>query len=170
MILHGRFFRYLKRDPKGPKHAKHIAVESTVKPVGKNACAQIGKNIATFLRLENPDNYTGQCWRGTATTFCADAGMSAQQTRAVTGHSSERSLQVYVDNSTVQKHIAASAISLDKTSLSSGNNTTLKRKRERDEEERESRKRINVTINMSNSTCHNISIKTGADDSESESE
>jgi len=76
--------------PDGP-----LRFKSTVKPIGKNPCTQVGKNIATFLKLPDPDKYTGQCWRGTSASFCADAGLTTQ---ALTGHKS------------VQKQIAANAI------------------------------------------------------------
>ena len=101
----GRLFRYLL--PDGP-----LRFKSTVKPIGKNPCTQVGKNIATFLKLPDPDKYTGQCWRGTSASFCADAGLTTQQIMAVTGHKSEKALQVYVDNSKVQKQIAANAIAV----------------------------------------------------------
>jgi len=88
--------------------ASHFAAK---RPVGKNTISTYGKRIATMLRLENPDGYTGHCWRRTATTLCAEAGLSIPQMKAVTGHRSDTVLQGYIDNSILMKRKAADAIS-----------------------------------------------------------
>lgn len=48
-------------------------------PIGKNVCASVGKQIASFLHLPNANSYTGQCWRGTTATILADEGFTAQE-------------------------------------------------------------------------------------------
>ena len=53
----GRLFRYLSFDTKR-------GLWGTEKPVGQNILTNCGKEIASYLRLENPHLYTGQCWRG----------------------------------------------------------------------------------------------------------
>jgi hypothetical protein len=75
----GRFFRYLTVDKKTGQ------LVSTNKQIGQHTCENFGKDIARFLELDNPDSYTGQCWRGTASTFLADAGLSEKQIQGVTG-------------------------------------------------------------------------------------
>lgn len=64
---------------------------------------------------------------------------------------SERSLQVYVANSTVQKDRAAEAISLAgvKRKESGPSGGAVKAK---------AQKLVNITINMNNSTCGGMSI------------
>jgi len=62
--------------------------------------------------LKNPHKYTGQCWRGTAATVLADAGYSKPQIKAVTGHKSDKAVDVYIANSSVQKSAAAHALSI----------------------------------------------------------
>ena len=58
---------------------------STNRRIGEHVCEEFGKKIATLLRLENPNSYTGQCWRGTACTLMADEGMTAKQIQGVSG-------------------------------------------------------------------------------------
>ena len=45
-----------------------------------------GKKIATLLKLEDPDAYTGQCWRGTSCTILANNGFAKDQIKRVSGH------------------------------------------------------------------------------------
>ena len=40
--------------------------------MGKNMLYSIGKNVATRLGIENPDSYTGHCFRRTSATMAAD--------------------------------------------------------------------------------------------------
>mmetsp|Transcript_28180 Transcript_28180/g.38777 ORF Transcript_28180/g.38777 Transcript_28180/m.38777 type:complete len:425 (-) Transcript_28180:163-1437(-) len=101
----GRFFRKLLSNS-----VRGIYPSNT--PIGKNSCASVGKQIATFLELPNPQSYTGQCWRGTAATILADEGFTAQEIKRVTGHKSDAALQVYVDNSKVSKDKAAKALAV----------------------------------------------------------
>jgi hypothetical protein len=153
-IREGRFFRYLQLS----KCTRKMYV-STAKPIGINVCAAVGKDIATFLNLPNPERFTGQCWRGTASTFLADHGHTAAQIRAVTGHSSEKSLQVYVDNSNIQKLATASSLSLNGPVKS----ISVKRKRCTDKGGNN-----NIYITMNNSTAANISINQSKDDEDVE--
>mmetsp|Transcript_3078 Transcript_3078/g.4273 ORF Transcript_3078/g.4273 Transcript_3078/m.4273 type:complete len:429 (+) Transcript_3078:47-1333(+) len=101
----GRFFRKLFQNKVRGIYAGKLAI-------GKNTCASVGKQIASFLNLPNPSNYTGQCWRGTAATLLADEGLTTKEIQRVTGHKSEKSLQVYVDNSKVAKNKVASALAI----------------------------------------------------------
>jgi hypothetical protein len=102
----GRLFRYLIHD----KITNQL--KGTIKPIGKNSCAKFGQLIATMLDLPFPSRYSGQCWRGTTATLCADAGMTTQEIKNVTGHKSTRALDVYVGNSGIAKTKTADALSL----------------------------------------------------------
>jgi len=53
----GRIFRYLQFN-------KKLGLHGTDKPIGENVLRNCGKEIANYLNLENPNKYTGQCWRG----------------------------------------------------------------------------------------------------------
>lgn len=50
-------------------------LRATKQKVGKNVVADIGKQIAEILQLENPDKYTGHCWRRTSITMMTNSGM-----------------------------------------------------------------------------------------------
>ena len=67
--------------------------------------------IISVLKLE-------QCWRGTECTFIADEGRTAEQMKAVSGHQTTSALQVYVNNSKIQKEAAARSVSLNPVSVS----------------------------------------------------
>ena len=95
------------------------------RPVGKNTISSYGKRIATMLRLENPDGYTGHCWRRTATTLCAEAGLSIPQMKAVTGHRSDTVLQGYIDNSILMKRKALITINFINSTLTAQENAPL---------------------------------------------
>ena len=81
----------------------------------------MGKKIAELLGLKNPQRYTGQCWRGTAATVLADAGFSKPQIKAVTGHKSDKAVDVYIANSMVQKSSSVHALSINKRPRTEGN-------------------------------------------------
>lgn len=100
----GRFFRYLQPIKDSAE------IRSTVKPVGKTPCAQVGIQVAKFLKLPNFEKYTGQTWRGTAATLCADAGLCDSEIQNVTGHKSVTSLKVYIAKSEPQKLKVAAAL------------------------------------------------------------
>ncbi len=99
-----RFFRRLMR------HCDSIV--ATRNHLGKNGAAEIGKRIARLLNLPNADDYTGRCFRRSSLTFCADAGMSSSQMKALSGHKSTAVLERYVEQSNVQKRTAAESVSL----------------------------------------------------------
>jgi hypothetical protein len=43
-------------------------------PIGKNTLADIGKTVAAFLDLPEPQKYTGHCFRHSTAQQAADAG------------------------------------------------------------------------------------------------
>ena len=62
----GRFFRNYNVKAK----------RFTCQPMGRNMIASIPKFIANYLNLENPEQYTGHCFRRSAATVLADSGAS----------------------------------------------------------------------------------------------
>lgn len=44
--------------------------------IGRHKMLSLPRQIATFLNLENPELYTGHCFRRTSATFLADSGAS----------------------------------------------------------------------------------------------
>lgn len=72
--------------------------------------------MAKLLGLPYAEEYTGHCWRRTAITMMADAGMSAPQICAASGHKSQAVAQGYVDNSEYSKRKASEALAVGKKS------------------------------------------------------
>jgi len=93
-----RLFRKLKW-AKGPGSA----IIATNSPLGINSLRNVGTQIAQWLIEQGvelshePKAYTGHTWRRTSITWCADAGLSLPQIKAVSGHKSDTVVQGYID-------------------------------------------------------------------------
>lgn len=74
----GRFFRVLK-------YGADSTIVGTFKVVGKNTFSDTAKRIARLLGLDQPDLYTGHCFRRSAATMCAEMGMTLPEIKLVTG-------------------------------------------------------------------------------------
>lgn len=81
--------------------------------IGKNTAAEFGKDIAKVLNLPNPGRYTGHCWRATSLTWAANAGLSVNQMKSISGHQSDSVIEGYIRNSTFMKHTTSAALALD---------------------------------------------------------
>jgi integrase len=68
--------------------------------VGKGFLANLGRDIAKSLGLANWQQFTGHCWRRTAITWGANAGMTLSQLKAMSGHHSDTVVQVRVTRCT----------------------------------------------------------------------
>lgn len=51
----------------------------TVQVVGKHKIARMPKDIATYLNLKDPKDYTGHSFRRTSTTILADSGAGIEE-------------------------------------------------------------------------------------------
>ena len=96
----GRFFKFY--DPKTNKFTKRF--------LGKNNLAKAGIRIATRLGLQNPELYTGHCWRRTGATILAEAGATEQMIMAYGSWSTPKVARMYIAQSQRQKRNIASAI------------------------------------------------------------
>ena len=85
--------------------------------VGKNSLASIARSIASWLGLplNEAKEFLGHCWRRTALTWCANAGLSLVQLKNVSGHHSDSVVQGYIDNSTIMREIGANAVAVSGT-------------------------------------------------------
>ncbi|XP_034944129.1 uncharacterized protein [Chelonus insularis] len=57
----------------------------TPQPIGKNKIGQIPRIIAEFLKLANPERYTGQCLRRTSATLLSNSGASITMLKQLGG-------------------------------------------------------------------------------------
>ena len=80
-------------------------------PMGKSYLSSIGKDVAGVLKLDNPERYTGHCFRRTAATMAADGGATTQQMQKAFGWTSANTAQRYVDESRVGARSMANIMS-----------------------------------------------------------
>lgn len=86
----GRFF---KGTPPRKGTSKFIN-----QPMGKHKIEDVGKEIANFLKLDNPNTYTSHCFRRTGATMAADAGATTTQLKRAFGWKAESTAMRYVNN------------------------------------------------------------------------
>lgn len=75
----------------------------TSQVVGINTFGKIPERIAEFLKLKNPKEYTGHCFRRTSATLLADAGGDILSLKRHGGWKSSSVAEGYVENSLKNK-------------------------------------------------------------------
>jgi integrase len=77
-------------------------------PMGKNTIRAIPKKIAQTLNLNDPERFTGQCFRRTSATSAVDSGISLQNLKRHGSWKSSSVAEGYVGNSKrVRREIAS---------------------------------------------------------------
>ncbi|XP_051159761.1 uncharacterized protein LOC127280650 [Leptopilina boulardi] len=71
--------------------------------IGKNKFGKMPSEIATYLKLENPELYTGHSFRRTSVTLLADSGADLITLKRHGGWKSSTVAEGYIDNSTNYK-------------------------------------------------------------------
>ena len=94
-------------------------------PMGRNLLYCVGKDVATKLGLDNPETYTGHCFRRTSATMAADGGATPQQMQRAFGWKSVSTAQKYVEESSSGALAMASIITKTLTTQTSDNITTV---------------------------------------------
>jgi hypothetical protein len=82
-------------------------------PVGVHTLALFPKEVATSLCIENPERYTGHCWRRTGGIILADKGASVLDLQRDGGWGSAGVAETYVSESRAQKQKVASKFDFD---------------------------------------------------------
>jgi hypothetical protein len=82
------------------------------RPLGEHSVAQSSIQIASFLGLENPEEYTSHSYRHSGATLIADNDGSVMQLKNAGGWQSDKVAQGYVQKSTKTKKRAAELIGL----------------------------------------------------------
>ena len=82
----------------------------TGQPVGKNTLAKIPCAIATYLKLDEPKLYTGQCYRRSSATLLVDAGASMTTLKRHGGWKSATIAEGYLEDSIAKKKKIAKQI------------------------------------------------------------
>jgi hypothetical protein len=81
----------------------HINGKGTLQHVGIQKLSKYAQEIAEFLKLPEPEKYTGHCFRRTAATWAADSGCSLLQLKNLGGWTSDSAPQGYIGDSMVNK-------------------------------------------------------------------
>lgn len=79
--------------------------------IGINTIRTLPKKIATFLKLPDPECYTGHSFRRTSTTFVADSGADITQIKRHGGWKSTSTAEGYIEESVGQKRKTGQLIS-----------------------------------------------------------
>eukprot|EP01034_Spumella_vulgaris_P026684 gene26684-33306_t len=87
---------------------------ATMCVIGHNTAAKFSKDVASLLGYANFNRYTGHCWRGTAITWAAEAGLSLAQIKSMSDHKSDTVVQGYIAKTVHMKTITSAAISIAK--------------------------------------------------------
>lgn len=94
----------------------------TQQVVGINKMGSIPKTVAKFLQLDNPELYTGHCFRRTSATILVDAGGDLTTLKRHGGWKSATVAEGYIDDSTTNRKNIAHKIMNAVASSSSAEN------------------------------------------------
>lgn len=82
----------------------------TTQKVGINKIGNMGKQIATFLKLQNPELYTGHCFRRSSATILVDSGEDITTLKRHGGWRSTAVAEGYIEESLTNKNNVAKKI------------------------------------------------------------
>lgn len=124
------FKRYVSLRPAGaPANRLFIGFrlgKCTKQPIGLHTIGSYPQRIATYLKLPNPKEYTGHCFRRSSASLLADTGVNITVLKQHGGWKSDKVAYEYIENSLNQKRqIAASIMGSDTGPCSSSDATSL---------------------------------------------
>lgn len=106
--------KYISLRPKSTPHQRFFVNfqkgKCTNQTVGINKFGKMPSNVAAFLRLPNPETYTGHCYRRSSATMLADAGVDITNLKRLGGWQSTKVAESYVDESMGNKKRIANHI------------------------------------------------------------
>lgn len=91
--------------------------------IGLNKIGAMPKKIAQYLKLDNPELYTGHCFRRTSATVLADSGASLTTLKRHGGWKSNQVAEGYIEDSVENKRRIGKRIS---DSITTSSSTTAK--------------------------------------------
>ena len=80
-------------------------------PIGVNSLYNVGKDVAEFLQLANPELFTGHCFRRSSATQLANSGCSVMELKQKFHWDGDKMPLVYVANSDANMNKMASMLS-----------------------------------------------------------
>lgn len=96
-------------------YAKHSAIEiiGTKRVIGIQLLRDYGKRMAAILGYPEPDKYTSHWMRRSSISLAADSGLSSKQIMALSGHKSEKTINLYMAKSDHMRRVHAKALALN---------------------------------------------------------
>ena len=99
--------KYMNLRPKNSNNPNfflnYINGKCTIQNIGINKFGSMGKVIATYLNLQNPNLYTGHCFRRSSATILVDAGGDITSLKRHGGWKSTTVAENYIDESVQNK-------------------------------------------------------------------
>lgn len=124
------FKKYLNLRPENIPHQRLFIFykngKCTKQPVGLHTFGKIPNKIAEFLKLANPELYTGHCLRRSSATLLVDGGASITNLKRHGGWKSANIAEGYVENSIQNKIDIANKIQHGKTCVDEKGETSTK--------------------------------------------
>ena len=115
--------KYMALRPNKMNHGRFFVTyrmgRCTVQPVGKNTLGSVPNVIAKYLKLDNPQQYTGHCLRRTSSTLLIEAGASFETLKMHGKWKSNTVAQNYVEESITSKNRISNLIASAVTSTES---------------------------------------------------
>lgn len=93
--------------------------------MGKNSISAVPSKIALFLKLENPEKYTGHSFRRTSATLLANTGVDVLALKRHGGWKSANIAESYVAESITNKNEVANKILYNKNVNSSSSSPSI---------------------------------------------
>lgn len=97
------FKKYWALRPAGIEHnnffINYQKGRCTKQVIGINKFGSMPRQVALFLKLENPEQYTGHCFRRSSATMLVDAGADITTLKRHGGWKSTEVAESYIDNS-----------------------------------------------------------------------
>lgn len=129
----------------------------TRQPVGVNKLGNVPKQIAAYLKLKNPELYTGHCFRRSSATLLVDAGGDITTLKRHGGWRSSTVAEGYIDESVTNKMQIANKI-LHAVTDSSSSLTTLPSPSPKDVQTNIENQTLTHTLSSNNTLTHPISF------------
>lgn len=106
--------KYINLRPANTQHKRFFIYynnnKCTRQPVGINTFSKIPSIIATFLNLQDPNLYTGHCFRRSSASILSDSGADFSAIKRLGGWKSTSVAEGYIENSISNKDKVAKNI------------------------------------------------------------
>lgn len=116
--------KYIAVRPKSANHLRFFLSykkgKCSMQPVGKNTMGKLPSVVAKYLKLPNPEGYTGHCFRRSSATLLADSGADLLAVKLHGGWRSSSVAEGYIEESVQNKIKIARRIVSDTSTDASG--------------------------------------------------